>query len=82
MASAIQIRNVPKYLYGKLKSASKAHHRSISGEALAILEAAVEVNEYPRNNVLRSIDAVRETIEASYGRTPSSTAMIRQDRDR
>jgi len=81
---AIQIRNVPPEVYDKLKNSSRQHHRSIAGEVLAILEAALGIaGEYhTAASIEHSVESVRETIEHRYGKTQSSINDIREDRER
>jgi plasmid stability protein len=38
---SITVKNIPPELYERLKQAAKAHHRSINGEIIAIIESAV-----------------------------------------
>lgn len=42
MSVSLSIKNVPDNLAGALRDQAKANHRSIQGELMAILEAAVK----------------------------------------
>ena len=41
MSVNLSIKNVPDHVAEKLRESAAAHHRSLQGELLAILEAAV-----------------------------------------
>jgi plasmid stability protein len=72
----ISIKNAPDDLVTRLKARATRHHRSLQGEALAILEAAV------RDDAPLTVDEALAEIERIGLRTPSeSVAMIREDRD-
>jgi antitoxin FitA len=72
----LSIKNAPEEIVSRLKARAARHHRSLQGEVLAILEAAVNENE-----PLTVDDALAE-LERIGLRTPSeSLAMIREDRD-
>ena len=81
--ATLQVRNIPPQIYSRLKAASKAHHRSISGEVLAILESALGCgDEYGVSSTINSIQSVREVIQQQYGKSESSVDSIREDRER
>lgn len=42
MAVSLSIKNVPDAMAAALRDRAKRHHRSIQGELMAILEAAVQ----------------------------------------
>lgn len=44
---ALQVKNVPEDLYGRLKQTAKAHHRSVSGEVLHLIEHGLESGTEP-----------------------------------
>lgn len=77
----IQLRNVPDELFDKLKKISKKHHRTLSGETLAILEASLseQSSVYP---LFSQISSVREEIRHLYGTSESSIETIKEDRAR
>lgn len=80
---ALQVRNVPDKVYERLRDASKVHHRSISGEVLHLLEAALgDYKVAGQGDLLSEITSVREDIARRYGVAPSSVDLIREDRDR
>jgi plasmid stability protein len=78
---AIQIRNVPDELYTRLKKISKIHHRTLSGETLAILEKNLCETD-SRDSLFTQISSVREEIRNTYGTSESSLKTIKEDRAR
>jgi plasmid stability protein len=72
---SVSIKNVPEPLLVRLRARASQHHRSLQGELLAILEAAVA----PRP---LTVEQLRQRIkELGLPATGDSTAMIREDRD-
>jgi antitoxin FitA len=72
----LSIKNAPDEIVRRLRERASRHHRSLQGELLAILEAAVRFEEQ-----LSPDDLLGEVRRLGL-RTPSeSTAMIRADRD-
>jgi len=78
---AIQIRNVPDELFTKLKKVSKIHHRTMSGETLAILEKNLSEGN-SEISLFSQISSVREEIRNTYGTSESSLKTIKEDRAR
>ena len=71
----LSIKNVPEETVKRLRERARANHRSLQGELLAILDAALQ----PRR---LSLAESRERLARLRLRTPSeSVAMIREDRD-
>lgn len=75
----LTIRDLPPELYGRLKDRAKRHRRSITQEALSIIEEAVLKAETPEE-VWRQVEHVREMIRGRYGTFPDSTVLLRKDR--
>jgi plasmid stability protein len=72
----LSIKNAPDEIVRRLRERASRHHRSLQGELLAILEAAVRFEEQ-----LSPDDLLGEVRRLGL-RTPSeSAAMIRADRD-
>lgn len=59
------IKNLPDYLHAKLKSRAVAQHRSMTGEAIALLEAGLAVD-----------NQVREIPPPYKGKLPLTGALI------
>ena len=73
----LSIKNAPDDLVALLKLRAKRHHRSLQGEALAILEEAVRG---PRQLTIDELLAEVRKLDLS---TPSESAqIIREMRDR
>jgi len=71
----LSIKSVPEDVVRRLRARARAHHRSLQGELLAILEEALE----PRR---LSLSEAREKLAALRFSTPSeATLMVREDRD-
>ncbi|MBN1442011.1 MAG: Arc family DNA-binding protein [Planctomycetes bacterium] len=71
----LSIKNVPEETVRRLRERAKAHHRSVQGELLAILEKALEARPL-------SLREARERLASLRLTTPEeSSAMVREDRD-
>ncbi|ACI50804.1 conserved hypothetical protein [Gluconacetobacter diazotrophicus PA1 5] len=72
----LSIKNTPEDLVQKLRMRAERHHRSLQGELMAIIEAAVA--HEPEQSVFGVLAEIRMMGVA----TPSeSTEMVRHDRD-
>jgi plasmid stability protein len=78
---SIYIRDFSPSLYKRLKERAKQNRRSITQEALVIIEAALTERK-PADHVWEEIDRVRERVSERYGSFGDSTAKIREDRRR
>ena len=75
MAVNLSIKRVPDRIVAKLRRRAMAHHRSLQGELLSLLEEAVEPGRL-------TVEELRREIKKLGLSTPDeSTAMIREDRD-
>jgi plasmid stability protein len=71
----LSIKNVPERLVAQLRRRAAAHHRSLQGELLTVLEEAIS----PKR---ATVAEVRERLVTLGIRTADqSTKMIREDRD-
>jgi len=76
MAVNLSIKNVPDEVAERLRDRAARHHRSLQGELLAIVEAAVGHGER------LSLEELARRVRARRARTPSeSTRIIRRLRD-
>jgi plasmid stability protein len=76
MPVSLSIKNAPDEIVRRLRERAERHHRSLQGELLAIIEAAVEVDQpmAPRDVLAR--------VRHLGLNTPSeSAAIVRADRD-
>jgi plasmid stability protein len=75
MALSLSIKSVPNELVEELRKQAARNHRSIQGELLHILEAAVRPRPF-------RAEALRLQLEALGVSTPGeSVTMVREDRD-
>lgn len=72
----LSIKNAPDDVVTRLRERARRHHRSLQGEMLAILEAAVST---PR--VLTPEEALGEVRRLGLSTPAESATMIRDDRD-
>jgi plasmid stability protein len=76
MPVTLSIRNAPDRVVQRLRERAERHHRSLQGELLAIIEAAVQ--DEPG---LTPVDLLAEVRRLGV-RTPSEAAtIVRSDRD-
>lgn len=60
---AITIKNLPDDLYERLKTNSKAHHRSINGELIATLERVLTAQRVDADQQLAQIRILRSRLD-------------------
>jgi antitoxin FitA len=76
MPASLSIKNVPEQVVQRLRERAARHHRSLQGELLAIVEAAVQ-----EDRPATPTDVLAEIRRLGL-RTPSEAAvLIRADRD-
>ena len=76
MTVNLSIKNAPDQVVQRLRERAKRHHRSLQGELLAIIEAAVE-----EDRPATPAEVLAEVRRLGV-RTPSeAAALIRADRD-
>ncbi|MGD0103022.1 MAG: Arc family DNA-binding protein [Rhodopila sp.] len=72
----LSIKNAPDEVVRRLRERAERHHRSLQGELLAIIEAAVETDR-----LMSPFDVLEEVRRLGLS-TPSEAAVIvRADRD-
>ena len=77
MPVTLSIKNAPDDVVQRLRERAARNHRSLQGEALSIIEAAVA----PRRGL--NVDEVwAEARRLGFKSTEDSTEIIRADRDR
>lgn len=79
----LQIRNLPQKLYDDLKKSAKDSRRSLTQEAIALLEKAmtesdVKINKDRRSKLLSEIDKNRKLSKAE---ADLAIQWVREDRD-
>ena len=70
----LSIKNVPEETVEQLRERAKRNHRSLQGEVMTILEAAVAPNGL-------TVDEVREYSRRTGLATDDSTHIVRESRD-
>ena len=76
MSVSLSIKDVPRDLVRALRARAEANHRSMQGELMSILEAAVAPRPFQAMELLRRVRARGLSTPAE------SVQMIREDRDR
>jgi len=76
MSASLSIKDVPQDLVRALRTRARANHRSMQGELMSILEAAVAPRPFQAMELLRRVRA------RGLSTPDESVAMIREDRDR
>lgn len=75
MAVNLSIKNVPEELAQQLRARAQRHHRSLQGELLAILEAAL------CQTPLHLEEVYRQVRKLGLKTKSESVTLIREDRD-
>jgi antitoxin FitA len=76
MAVNLSVKNAPDEVVRRLRERAARHHRSLQGELLAIIEAAVE------DDVRASVADILAEVRRLGVRTPAeAAALVRADRD-
>ena len=79
--STLRVQNIPEDLVARLEQSAAAHRRSLSAEAVALLEWALEAAEHTTTSTLASIRR-RRSFGPSAAGAPESTHLLHNDRDR
>lgn len=77
----IQIKNVPEAIFEELKAQAKKHHRSVSGEALNLIDKGL-CRDTQEVALYSDIAMLRDSMRQKYGTAESSVKAIRKDRNR
>jgi plasmid stability protein len=80
----LYVENIPKDLYDSLRKRAKSNHRSLAAEVRALLEESVPSEKAlrAREQTYRRLKELKFTKGANFESMPSSTDMIREDRER
>lgn len=76
MSVNLSIKNAPDDLVRRLKARAERHHRSLQGEMMAILEAAVREPEQ-----LTPAQLLAQVRQLGLSSPAEAAAMVREDRD-
>ena len=77
MSVSLSIKDVPDSLVRALRTRAQVNHRSMQGELMSILEAAVQ-----RPQPFQAMELLRRVRERGLSTPAESVQMIREDRDR
>jgi plasmid stability protein len=73
---SLTLKNISPLIHRKLKQNARAHHRSMNGEALACLEAALLAYPSNRQTLLAKIRHSRENVEKQVYLTDKKLSKI------
>ena len=79
--ATLYLRDFPDDIYQQIKEMAKFHRRSISQEAVTVIEEAFKRSKKGLE-IWDEIDLLREKIYARYGSFGDSAPLIREDRQR
>lgn len=65
MSMTITLKNIPDEIYGSLKAAAEAHHRSLNSEAIACLERVLMPTRISNETHLALAAQMREELKGS-----------------
>ncbi len=74
---SLSIKNTPDHVVQKLRDRAARHHRSMQGELMAIITAAVDEDE----RRLTPMEILEEARKLGLNSKSESVGMIREDRD-
>ncbi len=77
----LHVRNVPENVYARLRERAQTQNRSISAEAITLLDYALTSTEQSQGQLLENIRRRRFFNPNAVG-APDSTTLLRQDRER
>jgi DNA polymerase sigma len=79
----LYVENVPRDLYEAIRKRAKSERRSIAAEVIALLERFIPTERElkRRREFVEKLEQLRATIPPVSPDGPSSTEMIREDRD-
>ena len=80
----LHIRNVPLDLYKRLRARAEAQRRSLSAEAITLMEMALKQQEIPRQSMAEILERIRKRRETTKlpDDWPGSLELLREDRER
>lgn len=79
----LQIRNLPQELFDKLKASALESKRSMTQEAILLLQRSLETGIEDRKDKVTKLQALNEKLEKPEGaKMEEIIRWIREDRDR
>lgn len=80
MGTTITIKNIPDDIYGSLKAAAKAHHRSLNSEVIACLERVLLPSRISNEEHLALAAQIREELAGNTFEIDEIESAINQGR--
>ena len=80
MGMAITVKNIPDAIYGSLKAAAEANHRSLNGEVIACLERVLMPTRISNEEHLALAAQIREELKGKTFDLAEIEAAITQGR--
>lgn len=80
MPTTLTLKNVPDDVYARLKSAAQTHRRSINGQAIVCLEAALAGDRLPAAERLARARSLRAAVSRRTFHAKDIEAFKRQGR--
>ncbi len=81
--ASLQIRDLPEPLYRKLLDEAKRQHRSLSQQAVAVLEKGLGISEEWRSRRRKVLAKIVESGSISHAESlPEAVTLIKEDRAR
>ncbi len=83
MAAELHVRNIPPELHERLRARAKADGRSMSAEAIVLLQLGLKPDGDQRADRRAAIERLREIRRRSRlsDEMPSAEQLVREDRD-
>lgn len=79
---SLQVRDLPDPLYNKLKISAARSHRSLAGEAVFLLETALECCPSATGRRREILSRIGERAAAVPANLPDPVGLVREDRER
>ncbi len=82
--ATLHVRNVPEGLYRRLQSLARQERRSLSAQAILLLEEAISQSGHRREPMSVILERIRARREATRlpENWPGSVELLREDRSR
>ena len=81
--ASLQIRDLPEPLYRKLLDEAKRQHRSLSQQAVVVLEKGLGISEEWRSRRRKVLTKIVESDNISHAESlPDAVTLIKEDRAR
>jgi hypothetical protein len=79
---SLQVRDLPAHIHERLRRDAHASHRSLAGQAIAILERGLGLREDAKARRRRVLTEIDRTAVSVASRLSDPVNLVRQDRKR